>query len=69
MPTLDQDPLSISKMIPYDFTKTMGQYALEIVYTNGDTQMLTTPMNPGRGSDKGDFNSYEELVEFYNKYR
>lgn len=53
----------ISNVIPYDFNRNMGQYALEVNYTNGDKDMFTTPMDPSRGSDKGDFKSVDEFNE------
>ena len=49
--------------VAYDFTKTTGQYALEINYSNGDKDMFTTPMKPGVGSDKGDFKDEKEFFE------
>lgn len=66
MPQLDQDKMLIKKVTPYDFTKYMGQYALEIEYTNGDTQMLTTPaLNPSCHG-KADFADLAELTAFKN---
>lgn len=53
----------------YDFTKNMGQYALEVNYTNGDKDMFTTPMPEHMGSDRGDFKSTEEFLEAVNFLR
>lgn len=44
----------------------MDQLAVEIKYTDGDTDMLTTPMDPSKGSDKGDFINEDEYYEFIN---
>tara|TARA_R110000772_G_C13310268_1_gene440076 strand:+ start:17929 stop:18153 length:225 start_codon:yes stop_codon:yes gene_type:complete len=61
---LSQAPTFISSFIPYDFRKLMGQYAVEIFYTNGDKDVLTTPMSSEMGNDKGDLNEdeYFELI-------
>lgn len=53
----------INGFIPYDFTSTMGQYALRVNYTNGDYDMFTTPMDSKRGNDTGDFKTVEEFYE------
>ena len=53
----------IESVTAYDFTKYMSQYALEVNYTNGDKDMFTTPMDPTKGNDKGDFKSVEEFNE------
>lgn len=60
---LSQKPLFIKSFTPLDFTKLMGNYALEINYTNGEMDMLTTPMPPDIGSDKGNLTE-EEYFEF-----
>ena len=39
---LDQDIAFIYSFIPFDFRKNSGQMAIELTFTNGDTQMLTT---------------------------
>lgn len=61
---LDQDKMFIKSTTPFDFNRNMGQYALEITYTNGDTQMLTTPsLNPNcHGTHE--FESLAELTAF-----
>lgn len=52
---------------PFDFTKNMGQLAIKITYTDGDTDMLTTPPDEARKNftnDKGDFANIEEYFQF-----
>ncbi len=61
---MEQEVMFIDNYKPFDFTQGMGQYALEINYTNGDMDMLTTPMSPTRGSDKGDFKDKAEMFSF-----
>ena len=51
---LNQNPIFIEGYKPYDFTKNRGQYGLEITFTNGDTQMLTTPSTKDNVNDIGD---------------
>lgn len=63
-PPLSQDPIFISKIVPYDFTKHMGQYAVEIYYTNGDKDVFTTPMPSHMGNDKGEFDSFDDMKKF-----
>lgn len=53
----------ISSAIAYDFTERMGQYALELRYTNGSTDMLTTKMPADIGHDPGDFESEKEFFD------
>ncbi len=47
---------------PYDFTRNMGQLAVEITYTDGDTEMLTT-----KSTKDNVFSSFEfeDEAEFY----
>lgn len=49
---------------PYDFTENFGQLAVEIEYTDGSTDMLTTPMDPKLGNDRGDFKDEVEYYQF-----
>lgn len=63
---LNQKLMFIKSYEPLDFTKNMGQYALEINYTNGDKDVFTTPPRSPfneRTNDKGDFSSEEEFFE------
>lgn len=53
----------ISSAIAYDFTERMGQYALEIRYTNGTKDMLTTKVPEDMGHDRGDFESEKEFFD------
>lgn len=66
---LIQDEMFIKEIIPYDFTATLGQYAIEITYTNDEKQVLTTPHDPAKGAGTPDFENYEEFVAFYEKYK
>ena len=65
-PKLAQDPMFIERIVPYDFTDTMGQYAVEINYTNGKKDVFTTPMPEHMGNDKGEFDSLEDMTKFIN---
>lgn len=60
---LDQNILYVKSWQPFDF-QNMGQQAIELKFTSGDTQMLTTPIDPARGNDRGDFKDEAELMEF-----
>ncbi len=66
---LDQQPMFIEKMIPMDFTRNMGCYALEVHYTNGDTQMLTTKSTNPNVYQSFEFDDLAQLTEFYEKYK
>lgn len=62
---LNQKPPFIEKFRVYDFKTTMGKLALELKYTNGKTQMLTTPSTrPENTNDKGDFSTEDEFLKF-----
>lgn len=65
-PALSQDAMFIKEIIPYDFTKTLGQYAVEIHYTNGSKDVFTTPIPPEIGNDPGEFDSFEDMKKFIN---
>ncbi|CAL2106688.1 hypothetical protein T190115A13A_270045 [Tenacibaculum sp. 190524A02b] len=68
---LDQNPTFIKSFTLYDFRRNMGQLAIEIEYTSGDTQMLTTPSTKDNVSDKGDLSveDYHFLVEELQKLK
>lgn len=51
---------------PYDFTKNMGQYGVEIIYTDGSTQMLTTKSTLSNVYASSDFDTDDEYFEFLN---
>jgi len=61
---LDQDIIFVSSFIPYDFTKNMGQLGLEIKFTNGDTQMLTTASTNPNHFGTYEFDSDEEYFQY-----
>ncbi len=62
---LDKNLMFLTSYCPYDFQKNMGVYAVELKWTDGDTQMLTTPTTkPERSSDRGDFKSEEDYFTF-----
>lgn len=61
---LSQNIVFVESFTPLNFKDTMGQLAVEVKYTNGDKDVLTTPMPPEKGSDKGDFKSEEEYFQF-----
>ncbi len=63
-PKLSQDKMFIKEIIPYDFTEYMGQYALEIKYTNGKTDMFTTKSIHSNMFGSHDFETLEELKTF-----
>jgi hypothetical protein len=63
-PQLEQDPMFIERIVPYDFTKNMGQYAVEIYYTNGRKDVFTTKMPPEIGNDPGDFDTFDDMKKF-----
>lgn len=58
---LKKKVMFIESYTPFDYTKNIGQYALEINYTNGDKDVFTTPMPANLGNDRGDF---KDLSEF-----
>lgn len=60
---LSQNILFVKEFEPYDF-KNMGQLAVEVEYTDGSTDMLTTPTKNPNGTDKGDFKDEKEFYEF-----
>lgn len=67
---LDQKLLFIASYTPFDFSKYMGQLAVEIKYTNGETQMLTTRSTNPNVFDTPEFETtedYYEFIEFLNK--
>lgn len=41
----------------------MGQYALQVDYTNGERDVFTTPMPPEMGCDVGDFKDEQEFFD------
>lgn len=49
---------------PYDFTRNMGQLAVEITYTDGDTDMLTTKSTKNNVHSSFEFKDNEEYFEF-----
>ncbi len=66
---LDQDTIFIDSIIPMDFTKNFGQLALEIKYTNGDTQMLTTKSENPNVYGTHEFETKEEYMGFIEKLK
>ena len=65
---LSKNPIFIKGYTPYDFTRNMGQLAVEIKYTCGYTDMLTTPSTKENVSDKGDF-SVDEYYTFLTEIK
>lgn len=63
-PVLEQDKAFIKKTTPLDFTKNMGQYALEVEYTNGDTQMFTTKSSNPNQFGTHEFETKEDMLNF-----
>ena len=61
---LEQHIIFIDCFIPYDFTKLGGQLALEIKYTNGDTQMFTTASTLPNHSSTYEFDNDEEYFKY-----
>ena len=49
---------------PYDFTKSTGQLALQITFTNGETLMLTTKSKKTNVSASFDFVDFKEYFDF-----
>lgn len=60
---LEQDILYVKSWEPFDF-QAMGQKAVKVVFTDDSHQFLTTPIDPERGNDKGDFKDEAEMMEF-----
>ena len=48
----------------YDFTDTMGQLAVKIEYTNGDTDMFTTKSTNTNVFDNSEFETHDEFYDF-----
>lgn len=63
---LEQNIMFVESFKPYDFTKNMGQYAVEITYSNKETQMLTTPSTKENVNSKGDL-SVEDFFKLIDK--
>lgn len=63
---LSKNILFAKSFTPYDFKETMGQLAVKITWTDGDIDMLTTPMPKEKGHDNGDFIDEAEYFEFIN---
>lgn len=63
---LKEKLIFIQNCIAYDFREFMGQYALEVRYTNGQMDMFTTPMPPEKGNDTGDFKDEKEYFDTVN---
>lgn len=64
-----QDKLSkravfIERWVPYDFTKNMGFYAVDVFYTDGDKDTLTTKSTNPNVHQKWDFQNEEEFFSF-----
>ncbi len=51
---------------PYNFMANMGQLAVEITYTDGDTEMLTTKSIYDNVRGLSDFADVKEYYEFIN---
>lgn len=49
---------------PYDFSRNMGQLAVEITYTDGDTEMLTTKSTKDNVHSSYEFNNEDEYYQF-----
>jgi len=49
---------------PYDFSRDMGQLGVEITYTDGDTDMLTTKSTKENVNSTFDFINNEEYYNF-----
>jgi hypothetical protein len=49
---------------PYDFSRNMGQLAVEITYTDGDTDILTTKSTKDNVFSSFEFDSDKEYFEF-----
>ena len=49
---------------PYDFSRNMGQLAVQITYTDGDTDMLTTKSTKDNVHSSYEFDSEEEYYQF-----
>lgn len=61
---LSKNILFAKSFTPYDFKETMGQLAVEITWTDGGIDMLTTPMPIEKGSDRGNFEDEAEYFKF-----
>ncbi len=66
---LDQDITFVYSFIPFDFRKNMGQLAIELTYTNGDTQMLTTESTNPNHRGTYEFDSDEDYFEFIKQLK
>ena len=49
---------------PYDFTKSTGQLAIQISFTNGETLMLTTKSTKTNVFASFDFLDFKEFFDF-----
>lgn len=56
--------LFVKHFEPYDFTKSTGQLALQITFTNGDTLMLTTKSTKTNVFASYDFEGFKEYFDF-----
>jgi len=61
---LNKNILFVKYFEPYDFTKHMGQLAVEITYTDGDTQMLTTKSTKENVCSSYEFSNEREFYDF-----
>lgn len=68
-PILEQSKMFIGKITPFDFTRNMGQYAVEITYTNGDTQMFTTNSTNPNVFSSYEFDDLEEMTNFIDNLK
>jgi porphobilinogen deaminase len=49
---------------PYDFTRNMGQLAVQVTYTDGDTDMLTTKSTKENVNSSFEFENEQEFYQF-----
>lgn len=63
---LDQNYRCIEHVKLMDFMEHMGCMGLEITYTDKNTQMLTTPTSKPNVRQSHDFDTIDEMYEFYD---
>lgn len=61
---LAQNRVFIASYTPYDFSKGMGQLAVKITYTNGDTDMFTTETTLPNSYSTHEFDSDKDYFDF-----
>lgn len=61
---LNQKVQFVDSYVPYDFTENLGMLAVQIFYTNGNTQMLTTKSTKTNVNSSFEFENETEYFWF-----